>query len=120
MKNFYFSIVLFIVIIAGSVFSNAFLRNELKIYEAGFGKIINSEEISQTDIESIKNIKEKFYKQKNMLQLFVSKEHIKDIEANILLIENSLAEDRLSDSKEKCLEALTTIRQITDYLTSVD
>lgn len=120
MKNFYFSIVLFIVIIAGSVFSNTFLRSELKIYEAVFGKIVNSEDVSKAEIESIENIKEKFYKQKNMLQLFISKEHIKDIESNILLIENSLLDDRLSDSKKECLEAITTIRQITDYLTSVD
>ena len=55
-----------------------------------------------------------------MLQLFISKEHIKDIETDILLIEHFLYENELSECKQTCIEAISVINQIAEYITSID
>ena len=44
----------------------------------------------------------------------------KDIEINILLIQNSLEENNLSDCKEKSIETITTINQINEYITGIN
>ena len=65
-------------------------------------------------------IKEKFYKQKNMLQLFVNKEHIKELETSILLIEKSVENDSLSDNSDKLIETICLVSQIIDYTTAIN
>ncbi len=120
MKNFYFSIILFVLIISGALISNSYIQKTLDYYKEVFLSVVTADIISETEILSVSRAKETFSGQKNMLQLFVSKEHIKDIETNILLIENYLYEDELMDCKEKSIEIISVINQIKEYISSID
>lgn len=120
MKNFYFSVILFFSILSGTFITNHYIQNNLNYYKDVFVSVVNTEKISETVIMSVSRAKETFFKQKNMLQLFVSKEHIKDIETDILLIENYLSEDQLMDCKEKSIEIISVINQIKEYMIKID
>lgn len=120
MKNFYFSVILFILILSLSLFSNYFIKTNLGYFYNVFVSISETQDIGSKEIYSVTKLKENFSKQKNMLQLFISKEHIKDIETDILLIEHFLYENELSECKQTCIEAISVINQIAEYITSID
>lgn len=120
MKNYYFSLILFFSILSGALLTNTYLNKQLDSYKAKLEFVLNSEIITVQQKSTVNSFKTDFEKQKNMLRLFISKEHIKDIETNILLIQNSLEENNLSDCKEKSIETITTINQINEYITGIN
>ena len=120
MKNYYFSLILFFSILSGALLTNTYLNKQLDSYIAKLEFVLNSENNTVQQKSTVNSFKKDFEKQKNMLRLFISKEHIKDIETNILLIQNSLEENNLSDCKEKSIETITTINQINEYITGIN
>ena len=107
MKNFYLALCMFIFIVFGSFASDIYVMNQLTMYKSFFTSINSAD--SATAEMRINLLKEKFEKQKNMLQLFINKEHIDSIETNIMLIENNTDE-----SAEIIIETLCLISQITE------
>ena len=73
---------------------------------------------SKVDMQT-KIIKDKFYKQKNMLQLFINKEHIEEFETSILLIEEAISNDNLSDKSDTLIETICLVSHIVDYTTTI-
>ena len=118
MKNFYFSIVLFIVILIGSIASNIYVKEQMNIYSAYF-KSIRAETPDDMDTNT-KIIKQKFYKQKNMLQMFINKEHIQELEISILLIENAIDSGTISQNNETLIETICLVSHIMEYTTAIN
>ena len=118
MKNFYLSIVMFCTILAASVASNIYVKEQMNFYKAYFNSLMSKpvNEISY----STQTVKEKFYKQKNMLQLFINKEHIEELETSILVIEDSIKQDELSNNHERLIETICLVAHITEYTTAIN
>ena len=118
MKNFYFSIILFIVILIGSIASNIYVKEQMNMYNSYFKSILSEAPI---DTETHTNIiKQKFYKQKNMLQMFINKEHIQELEISILLIENAIDSGTVSQNNETLIETICLVSHIMEYTTAIN
>ena len=65
-------------------------------------------------------LKSDFYTKKDMLQKFINKEHINEIEKNILLIENAINNNELTECQNLSIETQCLITQIIDYTTAID
>ena len=113
MKNFKLSLLLFSVILTGSLISNLYLEHQIRFYTTSIMTIENMPAF-------ISEIKEKFYKQKNILELFINKEHINNLELNILLLEKNIAAGEISDCKDLIIETVCLLSQIEEYMTAVD
>lgn len=113
MKNFKLSLILFLLILSGSLLSNIYVKKQISFYSTAITAIENKPAF-------IENIKKRFYKQKNLLQLFINKEHIKELEVNILLIEKNIAAGETSDCKDLIIETVCLLSQIEEYMTAVD
>jgi len=120
MKHFYAALIIFVFIISGSVFTHYHTKKRLSIIESQAKIFQTSESVTDLENQRIKNIKNYFYGKKNMLRLTVSKEHINNIELNILLIENSIRNEDFQSCQEKSIELTNTIHQIERYLTAID
>ena len=117
MKNFYFSVILFIAILICSIASNIYVREQMNMYSAYFNSVLAE---TTADIStSTKIIKEKFYKQKNMLQLFINKEHIEDLEISIQLIEDAINKDNMVEQRETLIETICLVAHIMEYTTAI-
>lgn len=120
MKNYYFSLVLFFTILFSSFTSNMYLQKILADYKNTFSLIVSTENLTNYEIYLFDEISKRFQAQKNMLRLFVSKEHIKDIDTCISLIELHIDENDLQSCKEKSIEIICTVNQISEYMSRID
>ena len=109
MKNFYIALILFITILSASISGDIYIKRQMMNYSIGF-KALNNLDASNAQ-NRISIMKNKFYKQKNMLRLFINKEHINNLETNIMLLENNV-----SQSDEIITESLCLISQITENI----
>ncbi len=114
MKTFYYSLIIFITILIGSVLSDIYVKKQMLFYKSyitGIETVDNS--TSETRIEITKD---KFSKQKNMLRLFINKEHINDIEKNILLMEYYCKNDEIEKNNETVIETIHMIEQVDENI----
>lgn len=120
MKHFYISIIIFITIVSGSIFSNTIcshILGELYNSVSVFRNIVYNDLNTETNINKISEI---FYSKKNMLQLFINKEHIEEIEINICLLKNAVDNRDYEDCQQKSIEILTMLSFLDDSLTASD
>ena len=89
MKHFYICIVIFFIIVFSGIITDCVVNRDLDKISAAANRISIAEDYEYGDSASL-FIKNQFYSKKNMLLLFVSKEHIKELETEILLLENAL------------------------------
>ncbi len=120
MKNFYFSLILFISIILASILCNFYINNSLYYYNICLEKIENNDKNIYTMTDEVTLLKNDFYSKKDMLQLFISKEHINEIEKIILLIENAAYNNELAECRNLSIDAQCLISQIVEYTTAID
>ena len=114
MKSFYYSLIIFISILISSILSDIYVKKQILFYKSNLIAIENVD--NETSKTRIKIAKEKFTKQKNMLQLFINKEHISDFEKNILLIEHYCQNDDIENNKEIIIETIHLINQIDENI----
>lgn len=110
MKHFYTALIIFIFIISLGFYSNIFLKTKTDIL---------SEKIVMLDINSIDDIatlKTYIENKKNMLQFFMNKEHINDIQLNINLMENRINENNTEKLQELKIETLILLNNIRENL----
>ena len=112
MKHFYITVVIFIFIISVSVFSDRYIDKSVDEVTRKINNTENYEESVET--------KKLFLSKKNMLRLFVNKEHIDLIELNFILLENRYHEndfDKVPEIRIEIINGLDNIRnEITDFL----
>ncbi len=114
MKNFYYSLVFFSVILMGSIFSDVYTKKQIVQFKSYLNSIESADK--ETALFRIKTAKEEYFKQKNMLRLFISKEHIYDFEKNIIFIENHLENGNKEESHQIILETLLMLSEIDDNI----
>ena len=112
MKSFKYSIIIFLSILIICVSSNVYVKKQISVFKNSFSQY-NS---SPAEIEILKN---NFYKNKNMLRLFINKEHIRELETSILLYENYNAAGDISGCKELMIETMCLLSQIEEYITAI-
>ena len=120
MKHFRICVAIYLFIIAGALASYLYTRNEIRQLIASIEKYNTVQTVSENDEITIKSIKNRFFDKKNMLQFFINKEHIHQLETNILLLENSILNNNADECRKNSLEALITLNQINDYTIAVD
>ena len=107
MKRFYISLIIFISVLATGFVSDRFRSNELDYIQAYTQKIINTEDNNRAFMQA-KNLKDSFYSKKNMLLLIISKEHIKNLENDILIMENALKNGDRDTAAESAIQIQVT------------
>ena len=55
-----------------------------------------------------------------MLQLFINKEHIQELEISILLIENAIDSGTISQNNETLIETICLVSHIMEYTTAIN
>lgn len=120
MRNYYFSLILFVSIILFCFACNIFTHSNLRSFQTKFEKFEKADYVTEALVNDCNSMKNEFYKEKNMLQLFVNKEHIKELEKNILLIENALINQDINECQKISIESLCLVHQIRDYTTAID
>ena len=118
MKHFYLCIVIFFIILAGGITADSLICKELDIVSITSQKIsaAGKTDRSETEIGIIKN---RFYSKKNMLLLFISKEHLENLETEILLMENAFIENDYDKIKESSINITVIISYIRRSLTTL-
>ena len=111
MKIFRFSLILFLTIIISSVFCSFYIRDNLSFYNIYLKNIESIDKNIEIAKKEYTLLKSDFYTKKDMLQKFINKEHINNLETNIMLLENDV-----SQSDEIITEALCLISQITENI----
>lgn len=120
MKHFYISLFLFISILAGGVFSNVYTQKIIDIMSLKAKNFCTVEAVSERNEEEIKMLKDNFYSKKDMLQLFINKEHIKEIEIDILLLENAVINKDADMCREQGIEIVILMSHLKDNLVASD
>lgn len=120
MKNYYFSLILFFTVCLTAAVANSLASSEINRYIAALNLFSNITTITDSDRNRIADLKYEFENKKNMLRLIISKEHINNIETNILLIENNIKNDSIEDIQSKSLESIAILKQIKEYLVAVN
>ena len=107
MKRFYISLIIFISVLTTGFVSDRFRSNELDYIHAYAVKIINTEDNIRAFMQA-KNLKDNFYSKKNTLLLIISKEHIKNLENDILIMENALKNGDRDTAAESAIQIQVT------------
>ena len=107
MKHFYISLFIFATVIVTGFFADYTRKKEFDILCASAEQISVQPEIRQAEIQ-VKSMKKRFYDKKNMLMLIRSKEHIKDIETDILLMEDAVQSGDMRTAKENSIRIQVT------------
>lgn len=118
MKHFYICVAIFLSIITASLFTDNMLKKELDIISVSAEKTATA--VSRQAETEIKVMKERFYDKKNMLMLFASKEHIKDLETDILLMEDAVQSEDITAAKENSINIQINCAYIKRGLTAFD
>jgi len=119
MKHLYICVTIFILIITTGIFTDKMLKKELDILSVDAEKIAVITDASQART-NIEIIKDKFYSKKNMLLLYASKEHIRELETDILLMEDAVQSDDMSSAKENSINIQINCAYIKRSLTAFD
>ena len=120
MRIFRFSLILFLTIIISSVFCSFYIRDNLSFYNIYLKNIESIDKNIEMAKKEYALLKSDFYTKKDMLQKFINKEHINEIEKNILLIENAINNNELTECQNLSIETQCLITQIIDYTTAID
>ena len=107
MKRFYISLIIFISVLTTGFVSDRFRNNELDYIQAYAGKILNTEDNNRAIMQA-KKLKDIFYNKKNTLLLIISKEHIKNLENDILIMENALKNGDRNTAAESAIQIQVT------------
>lgn len=118
MKHFYICIAIFLSIITASLFTDNMLKKELDIISVGAEKAASA--VNRQAETEVAVVKERFYGKKNMLMLFASKEHIKDLETDILLMEDAVQSADMTATKENSINIQINCEYIKRGLTAFD
>lgn len=113
MKHFYIALFLFLLIISTGIFSHIYIKNTIDIMTTQLYAVDN-----ERTSESIDKLKTIFDNKKNMLVCFLNKEHINEIEFNIILLENRLNENNEENYTEIKLKIINDLNQL--YETPID
>lgn len=120
MKHFRICIIIFISILTMSVFSYSFTKTQINHIYTAIEKYTDIQSLTSDDINTIKAVKDRFYDKKNMLQLFINKEHINHLETDILLLEDSIINNNAENCRENSIQALVILTQIQGYTLAID
>ncbi len=120
MKNFYISVTVFLSIVVFGLCSNYFVNKFNMDITTDIENYKNITEFSENDIDKINNTKEKFFNQKDMLQLFINKEHIQDLEEDILMIEDAVKSNNADSCRESTISALSSLAFLKESIFAVD
>ncbi len=119
MKHLYICVIIFILIITTGFFTDKMLKKELDILSVDVGKVAKIADVSQAET-NMQIIKDRFYSKKNMLLLYVSKEHIRELETDILLMEEAVKSSDSNAVKESSIRIQTTASYSRRSLTAFD
>ncbi|MBR5520817.1 MAG: hypothetical protein IKU54_02365 [Oscillospiraceae bacterium] len=90
MKHLYICLLLFITIVITGLIADRYIKKELNIISADVHSFIDNSDYNDKNMHiTTEAIKKRFYDKKNMLLLFINKEHIQEIEKTISLMENA-------------------------------
>ncbi len=120
MKHFYIAILIFAIITAGSFAEARFVKQTFSMMDTRLNSIYKSEITDENFTSRLNNMKNIFYSKKNMLQMFVNKEHINDIELNILLLENAAKNNDIEECRSIALKINNSIAFICNSQTAID
>ena len=112
MKHFYITVFIFVSIIGFCQFSDKYVNKTVEIFE---NKIETAE-----NYEDYNEMKDLFQSKKNMLRLFLNKEHIDYIELRLSLLENRYYCNNKYETEKISIEILNGLddirHEITDFL----
>ena len=120
MRHFHISLFIFTAIISTAFASFVFTSSEIKQINVSVQELCDKQEISENDIMTVKAIKKRFNDKKNMLRFFINKEHINQLESNIMLLENYAINSDAENIREKSIETIIILNQINEYSAAVD
>lgn len=120
MRHFVISFIIFFAILTITVFSHNYTKNIFQSINRKADLLTTAEKVSLEEYNTISDIKETFESKKNMLQLFVNKEHIKEIETNIKLLENAAVNNDIDACRTNSIEIVCMLEHIDDYLKAFD
>ncbi len=120
MKHFYISLTIFAAIIICGVFSNAYVKDFSVEFYNYLEKFAYAETLTPQDNIEINIIKNEFFSKKNMLQFFLNKEHIQDIELDILLIEDAVKNNDAGLCRENSIHAVSNLIFLKESIFAVD
>ena len=103
MKHFYICLIIFTIIVSAGFTTDIILKKEFSGISASARKIYAQYE-KNNDKAEVEVIQNNFYDKKNMLLLFTSKEHIKELETEILLLENAVKYDDMQSAKDAAVK----------------
>lgn len=115
MKHFIISVAIFLAVGAASVYSDVYTK---RVFAQINEKAELLEEIEQVEPQHIylaDGIRDIFTQEKNMLRLFVNKEHIKEIDIHIELLEISAVSGNAEECRRTSVELTNTLQYILDY-----
>ncbi len=120
MKHFYISICIFIFIIASSIYSNFYTNTVLGDLSRNLNHLTDITEITEQDTKRVIDTKNLFFSKKNMLHLFVNKEHIEKIELDLLQLENNIQHDEIESVRENSIDIITALKYIKENMVAFD
>ena len=120
MKHFYISVFIFSAVICLCFSEKVFIENTMNNMESKVNLLYKADIIDDTYMSRVNILKNYYFIKKNMLHIFVNKEHIKEIELNILLLETSAVNNDIESCKEKAVEIINMIEFITANQIAID
>ncbi len=120
MKHFYISILIFVIILVSGVVSNIYVANTISYMYRLFEDFTDIEAVTIAEERKLSELKDEFYRQKNMLQLFINKEHIEEVEIDIIQLESAVKDMDTQQCKESSIEAAYTLRFIKENQVAFD
>ncbi len=107
MKHFYIALFIFLLILSTGFFSHRYIKNTVDDMTVQL-EIIDDERT----LESVNSLKKILNNKKDMLLCFLNKEHINEIEFNIVLLENRLKENNIENYNETKLKIINDLNQL--------
>ncbi len=120
MKHFYISVFIFCFIIISSLYSNFYTNNILNSLYINLNNLTDIQELSAENINQVEKTKEIFFDKKNMLHLFVNKEHIEKLELDLLQLNSNVRNSEIESIRENTIDIITSIKYIKENLVAFD